>query len=710
MPFLNNLGVLSYGTAAAGWLVLFLLLSTSWRGRLQGGLLAIAVLVSMLWALRAAYYAGAEASGLDWLYQVLEVARDVAWLVFLIQMLEPLVRQTWANRCLSWMWVVPIGYGVLLLGIELHALLGIEFEPPVDASILGHIGLAIAGLALIEQLFRNTRPQRRWATKYLYLGLGLMFAYDFFLFADALLFKRLDPATWEARGFVSAIAIPLIAVAAARNPEWSLEVFVSRRVVLHSAAIFGAGVYLLAMAGVGYYIRAYGGSWGTTLQLVFLVGAGVLLVMLLFSGQLRARTLVLLNKHFFNYKYDYREEWLKFIRTLSAGDPGEPLRVRAIQALAEIVHSTGGLLWVRREQGNFVLAASHGMNEPAVRLEPADSSLVAFLEGRQWVIELDQYEREPELYDDLAIPDWLRESRQSWLVVPLLHGESLEGFLVLAEARASQQLNWEDRDLLKTAGRQVASYVGLLETTEALWQARQFEAFHRLSAYVVHDLKNIAAQLALVVANAARHKSNPAFVEDAFQTVANATDRMNRLLAQLRKGGSPPTGATRPVALTAAVRQAVEARSGRRPVPVARSAADDYPWVWVDEERLVAVLEHLIQNAQEATDADGQIEISIQSEDRMAVVAIRDDGCGMDERFVREKLFRPFTTTKGNAGMGIGVYESHEFARTSGGELTVASQPGKGTTFFLRLPRHGNPAEASAGMETSEWKSPVESC
>ena len=94
----------------------------------------------------------------------------------------------------------------------------------------------------------------------------------------------------------------------------------------------------------------------------------------------------------------------------------------------------------------------------------------------------------------------------------------------------------------------------------------------------------------------------------------------------------------------------------------------------------------------------------------MAVVAIRDDGCGMDERFVREKLFRPFTTTKGNAGMGIGVYESHEFARTSGGELTVDSQPGKGTTFFLRLPRHGNPAEASAGMETSEWKSPVESC
>lgn len=685
--------------AAAGWLVLFLLLLTSWRGRLQGGLLVVAVLVSLLWSLRATHYAGAGASGLDWLYQVLEVARDMAWLAFLAHLLEPLVRETWAGRWRLIFWVIAISYAAILLGIELHGLLGIDFELPADAAILGHIGLAIAGLALVEQLFRNTRPQRRWATKFLYLGLGLIFAYDFFLYADALLFKRLDPATWEARGFVSAIAIPLIAVAAARNPEWSLDVFVSRRVVLHSAAIFGAGVYLLAMAGVGYYIRAYGGSWGTTLQLAFLAGAGVLLVSLLFSGQLRARALVLLNKHFFNYKYDYREEWLKFIRTLSAGNPDEPLRARAIQAVAEIVHSTGGLLWVRREQGNFILVASHGMDEPPVRLEPADSSLVRFLEQRQWVIELDQYASEPELYGDLVLPDWLRESRRAWLVVPLLHGDSLEGFLVLAVARASQRLNWEDRDLLKTAGRQVASYVSLLETTEALWQAREFEAFHRLSAYVVHDLKNIAAQLALMVANATRHRNNPAFVEDAFQTVANATDRMNRLLAQLRKGKAPPAGTPRPVALTTAVRQAVGDCSGRRPLPVVRPAVEGDPWVRVDQERLVAVLGHLIQNAQEATRADGLVEASVYAEDRMAVVAVRDDGCGMDEQFVREKLFRPFTTTKGNAGMGIGVCESREFARTSGGELTVASQPGNGTTFFLRLPLLARPDVADGAME-----------
>lgn len=696
---MTALGVMGYGAAAAGWLLLFLLLLTSWRGRLQGGLLVIAVLITLLWALRAAFYASAGVTAPDGLYQTLEVLRNLAWLSFLMQLLAPLMRETRFGRCSPVAWAVLAGYGVILLGVEWQERWGLALDLPPDAAILGHIGLSIAGLTLIEQLFRNTRIQRRWATKFLYLGLGILFAYDFFLYADALLFKRLDPTLWEARGLVSVLVAPLIAVAAARNPEWSLEVFVSRRVVLHSATIFGAGIYLLIMAGVGYYIRAYGGSWGAALQVGFFTGAGLLLAILLFSGQLRAQAQVLLSKHFFNYKYDYREEWLKFTGILSAGDRQEPPGERIIQAVAEIVHSTGGLLWVHRDRDGFTLAASHNLHErslPVVHAEPADSSLARFLRQRQWVIELEEYQREPELYGDLILPDWLREMRRAWLVAPLLLGEHLQGFLVLLEPRARQQLNWEDRDLIKTAGRQAASYVALLEASEALGEARQFEAFHRLSAYVVHDLKNIAAQLALVVANAARHGKNPEFVEDAFQTVANATERMNRLLAQLRK--EPSTRATRPVALASVAQRAVEARAARQPVPVLTDSTA-VAWVRADPERLAAVLEHLIQNAQEAS--AGRIEVSIYSEGPMAVAAVRDDGCGMDERFIRERLFRPFTTTKGNAGMGIGVYESREFARAAGGDLTVLSQPGRGATFFLRLPRIEQSNAADFELEAS---------
>ena len=699
-----NIGALSYGAAAAGWSILFLLLLIKWRGCLQGGLLITAVLTSLLWALRASYYAAVQATGLDWLYLFLEVARNVAWLLFLTQLLEPLVRGNWADRYLLWVGSALISYGTLLLGIELGELLGvgIPFEAPTDAAILGHVGLAVTGLVLIEQLFRNTHPQWRGATKFFYLGLGLMFAYDFFLYTNALLFKSLSATTWEARGLVGAMIVPLIGVAAIHHRSWTREAFVSRRMVFYPATIFGAGVYTLMMSVAGYYVKAHGDLWNTLLHLTLMASAGILLVMLLFSGQLRAKALRLWNREFFSYEYDYREEWLKFIRTLSTGEPNEPLRQRAIRAAAEIVQSAGGLLWTRRERGSFTLEASWNLGEPSVRQEPADGSLVRFLEQRQWVIELGQYVREPELYVGLTLPDWLRELPHAWLVVPLPHGEALKGFLVLAETQTDQRLTWEDRDLLKTAGQQVASFVVLLETSEALWQARQFEAFHRLAAYVVHDLKNIAAQLALVVANATRHKTNPLFVEDAFRTVANATERMNRLLAQLRK--EPPSGRIWLGSLKAAARQAVAAHTARRPVPMLLIDPDDDPWVRVDQERLVAVLEHLIQNAQEATNENGEVEVAVFSEGQMAVVTIRDDGCGMDERFMRERLFRPFTTTKGNAGMGIGVYESYEFARGAGGELTAMSAPGQGATFFLRLPRVENPRTARKNQRTEEIK------
>ncbi|MDQ2694639.1 MAG: PEP-CTERM system histidine kinase PrsK, partial [Pseudomonadota bacterium] len=581
---------------------------------------------------------------------------------------------------------VFFGFALMVLAVDLLPYLPIAVNVIVEIRILGHVFLAVCGLALIEQLFRNTRPDQRWATKFLYLGLGTLFAYDFYLYADALLFKRIDEQVWYARGLVNTMVVPLIAVSAARNPQWSLAVFVSRRIVIHTASIFGAGLYLLIMAGAGYYIRTYGGTWGPAVQVAFLSGAGLLLIILLFSGQLRATLKVFLTKHFFSYKFDYREEWLKLISTLSNAQLGNSLRERVILAVAEILDSPGGMLWTRADNGGFYLAASVNMGEQEQRTLAADSSMVRFLESREWVLDLDEYESEPEVYAGLDLPDWLWKIRRAWIVVPLMHVDNqLQGFIVLARSRAERQINWEDRDLLKTAGRQMASYIALVNATEALLDARQFEAFNRLSAYVVHDLKNVAAQLSLVVSNAARHKHNPAFIDDAIRTVENATARMNRMLDQLRKGASS-SAEIRVFSLAEAIQDVVRRRQERQPPPVLVEA-DSRLRLRANRDRFTAVLEHLVQNAQEATPADGKVLIrAYQAADHKTVIEIADTGCGMDEQFLRERLFRPFTTTKGNAGMGIGVYESREFVQALGGEIDVVSKAGVGTTFFLHLP------------------------
>ncbi|HEB67305.1 MAG TPA: PEP-CTERM system histidine kinase PrsK, partial [Gammaproteobacteria bacterium] len=411
--------------------------------------------------------------------------------------------------------------------------------------------------------------------------------------------------------------------------------------------------------------------------------AGMLLVVLLFSGQMRARLRVFLSKHFFNYRYDYREEWLRFIDTLSSARLDPELRGKVIEAMGQIVESPGGLLWQRDEQDDFQLTAYWNMSESR-QIVHGNDPLIRFLRKRGWVIELMQVAAEPESYEGLELPAWLEELTEAWLLVPLTNLGELQGFVVLGNPRVPLQINWEVRDLLLTIGRQSASYLALQAANEALVDARQFEAFNRLSAYVVHDLKNLVAQLSLVVRNAERHRDNPAFVEDAFATVDNAVKKMNRLLSQLCQGrmsGQP----RRPVEVCALLEEVVAFHARQRPRPVLESCQGPVK-VLADGDRLAAVLGHLVQNAQDATPDDGNIQVRLHRQGDKATVEIEDTGCGMDETFVRERLFRPFDTTKGNAGMGIGVYESREFVQSLGGRLTVDSVPGRGTTFRLKLP------------------------
>ncbi|HHM04759.1 MAG TPA: PEP-CTERM system histidine kinase PrsK [Gammaproteobacteria bacterium] len=688
------MGAASYGIATAVYLLLALLLVTSWRGRLQGGLLVVATVFTALWAALAAVFATRMDTpvlllGVD----IFELLRDVGWALFLLKLLNPEGR--WDPRSRRW----AAGLAVLAfitLVMVVYPWLGERTGVPVfhvEGRLFGHLLLAVVGLAIVEQLFRNTRPDKRWAIKYLCFGIGGLYAYDFFMYADALLFKRIDAGLWQARGLVNAVVMPLIALSAARNPDWSLDVFVSRRVVMHTVTLVGAGIYLLVMAVGGWYIREFGGDWGHVAQAVFLFGALMVLVMLMFSGAAQARLKVFLNKHFFNYKYDYREEWLRFIKTLSEADPRD-IGPQTIIALADIVDSPGGGLWWLRD-GQFHYVACANASEYAGQSEPEDGSLARFLAHKQWVIRLDEIELSPEAYAGLVVPSWLAAWTRAWLVVPLMQHERLVGFVVLLAPRAPRSFNWEDSDLLKTAGRQAASYLAQTEAAEALAEARQFEAFSRMSAFLMHDLKNVVAQLSLVVSNAAKHKHNPAFVDDAFATVDNASQKMSRLLAQLR--GGAVSGAVEELELGALLKEVVTARAADAPAPVLKCAGGALS-IRAGRDRLADVLGHVVQNAQDATAADGSVTVRLAAEGAMARIEVEDTGSGMDADFVRERLFKPFVSTKGRGGMGIGAYEARELVQQLGGRVEVDSAPGRGTCFRIYLPLAGAAPAAAANQ------------
>jgi putative PEP-CTERM system histidine kinase len=454
--------------------------------------------------------------------------------------------------------------------------------------------------------------------------------------------------------------------------------------VLHSATILGGGLYLLFMAGAGYYLREYGGDWGRVGQVVFFSLAIILLAGILLSGQMRAQLRMFLGKHFYASKYDYRQEWVQLTDGLSRATQGERRFKTAIEILANMVEARSGMLWLCNAEGDqYRNVASWGMAETET-LEPTSSSFIQFLQQTGYLINLNEYDSHAEEYENLVLPTWLDEVQQPWLIVPLSGLHTLTGFIVLASPLLENEINWEDRGLLKTAARQISSHLTMLTTSDELAEAKQFEVFSRLSAYMVHDLKNIASELDMVARNAGRHMANPEFLQDAFATVDHAAGDINRLLEQLRSRRANKEKKIN-VDLCELVESVIASKQAQLPHPVLTASGTNL-LATVEKNQLSNVVAHLIDNAQQATDDDGRVTLSINTIDDMHVIEISDNGAGMNADFIKNRLFKPFDTTKGNAGMGIGMYESREFMRRLGGEITVHSKAGQGSTICLHVP------------------------
>jgi putative PEP-CTERM system histidine kinase len=709
-----SLGTLSYGLAAAGFLILTLLLLTSWEGRAAGARLIVASAITSVWAALLAL--GADQGGLSAPFALLtEFLRYGAWIFVLTGLTQSAGMATSLSRLAHVAW---IGSVVVLLAAPI--LLSVGVPVPSPATLLASAGLLLAllGLLLLEQIYRNAREGGRYALKFLVIGLGLAFVYDLFLFSQAHLLRGIEPATWQARGLVTALTVPLIAIAARRNPQWSLNLFISRHVVFYSASFLVVGIYMLLMAAGGYWVRLRGGDWGRVAQLVFVAGAAVVLLMVISSGSLRRRLRVFLNQHFYRNKYDYRLEGLRFVQTLSTPLEGVDARENAVRAMAQAISSPGGVLYLKSEDGAaFRSVTSWPASEIDIRRYPplpSQDEPAAFLQDRQWVIDLHELRASPDAYGNLALPEALAGTpdqgpMRDRLIVPLNHRDELIGFTILAAPPPPFKPNYEDRDLLKMMGRHVAVHLAQYDADRRLAESRQFETYHRLTAFVMHDLRNLAAQLALIVSNAEQHKRNPEFVDDAIGTIANSTERMQRLIDQLQR--REMQASTRRVALAEVARRACERCNARRPVPSCGGVVED-AWVEADPERLTMIVEHVIRNAQDATPEEGSVVLSVSldgsgdtmelavpmggtSQLRVPTVAltVADSGSGMSAEFISERLFKPFDTTKGSKGMGIGAYQVREYVKSLGGRVDVASRVDQGTRITLRIPLAAPPQE-----------------
>lgn len=551
------------------------------------------------------------------------------------------------------------------------------------AGLMIDMLVAIGALMLLHNLYAGAanavRPVLRWTG----MALAGIFAYDLNLHTLSYLGGETPAALRDLRGLFSGTMAVLFALGMnAAGPR--VQFSPSRTVTFRTLSLLLMGAYIAGLVFVTKALAFIGGDAARAGQAVFAVIGIVAAAFALPSPRLRGWLRVTATKHLFQHRYDYREEWLRFTRTIGRGGTGNAsLEERAVKALADITESPAGLLLMPNEEARLELTARWNWPTIAVPAVAGEFVLSGLIEQHNFVLALDEARAGVDHHGEAThVPEWLMEAEDAWALVPLTHFDRLVGVIVLARPRNPRQLDWEDFDLLRVAGQQLASYLAEQAGQQALMDASRFDEFNRRMAFVMHDIKNLVSQLSLLAANAEKHADNPAFRADMLVTLRNSADKLSALLARLGRYGSGQVSALGPIDLVELARSIAARFKGTHQVSLTRETPVR---VMGNREALEQALIHLVQNAIDASERAIPVFLDVTAEGLHGTIEVVDAGQGMSPEFVRTGLFKPFVSSK-YGGFGIGAFEARELLRAMGGRIAVESREGLGTRFSVVLP------------------------
>jgi putative PEP-CTERM system histidine kinase len=615
-----------------------------------------------------------------------ETARNLVW----VGLLYSLYASSSDGRQQSVRLVYAAVSAVLGMQAVVTTLLLGAMSPAVEqAALILRITAAAGSLVLVHNLYGQASPSSRSNIRFAMLGLALSWTYDLNLYTVTYLEPAAGGGLADWRGLAVALTGPLFALAARHEDDWRIRL--SRAATFQSLSLLGICAYFAVMAVLATALRGTGVDWFRALSAGLLAVMIVAAMVLVPSPRARSWAKVKISKHLFEHRYDYRTEWLRFTETLGGtGAEAQPLGERVVKAFADILDAPGGILLECEGSGLIVTGAVwnwEGRTSFSAEQQAARSfwqSLAA--SGR--ILELDGVRQGWASGTDAAIaPSWIIDEAEAWVGVPLINTDKAVGLVLLAAPEYRRALDWEDFDLLRTAGQQAASSLAEAQGQRALSNAQRFEEFNRRFAFILHDIKNLVSQLSLLARNAERHADNADFRADMIATLKGSIGKMNDLLARLspQSNGKSQRLEARPLRdiVTTAI-------ASRRAAHEIRLLGDCSQWAEIDAAALEQALGHLLQNAIEASPLDEPVTVRVAHEGGEVAIAIADKGCGMDADFVRSSLFQPFASTK-KAGFGIGAFEARSLVTAMGGRITVESRPGEGSQFTIHL-RAAEPA------------------
>ena len=660
------------------------------------------------------FFAGMTALGLDSVFTGLnlratQLGEVTKWLTsaFIAKCVVPVV---WLCFSLTYSrsnyrkflarWSVPLGLlGLLPIGVALGLVQQLRSPAMPDdlwwlrsglmATTLNVILLIALVLILtnLEQTFRAAVGTMRWRIKFVVVALAVIFGARLYVRSQAILFSAPDIALWSVESGALLIGCLFLMLAYARTGFAEIEVYPSRAVLRSSLTVLIVGGYLFSVGVIAQLVSRFGGAEIFQFQAVVVLLGMAGLAVLLLSDRARQRIHVFVVRHFGKAQHDSARIWtLLSLRLASVTDQASLCNVSA-KLISETFDVLSVTVWLPdEEKGRLVVGAStRGQPSRAsgVSTDAASGAVIAGLQRKSSPFDL-------ESVDEV----WAEELRQlnttvfpnggNRLCVPLRAGEQNLGVLVLADRVNGAVYTVEELELLKCIGEQMTSVLLNLRLANEVARTKELEAFRTMSAFFVHDLKNAAASLNLMLKNLPVHFDDPAFREDALRGVGNTARRIDDMIARLSALRQRPESVKVDADLNQLVNEALDRVNGMPNVEVMREL-HPLPSIRADRDQIQSVVTNLVLNARDALGSGGRILVRTEHRGGRVVLLVVDNGCGMSQSFLKESLFRPFQSTK-KKGLGIGLFQSRAIVQAHGGGVHVESEPGKGTTFLVSFP------------------------
>ncbi len=577
-----------------------------------------------------------------------------------------------------------------------HSVVGISYESlsfhiysPVYFVTLTVLTAMLYAAWRLEQFWRSLSSVRRWEYKFLVIGCYLVCGALAWSSSYRLTYLTIFPKHLQLLSVLLLFGWAMMCYAVFHHRLLNRKIFVSRKVVYAFVVPSLLAVYLLGFGLTSLIMRALELEMSFVLKwLVFAMGI-VALGLFAFSGKIRRRVHFFISTHFYINKYEYRDEWLALSRQLQGALNAVEVVKALREVLAQSLYTTEIFIWL----GGLDSSEDFKLISPTEGLDSvrhtnsiaANDPLVHYLKNHPY-FHREEQEPDPLWREVSAHNEPVLASLNLMLVTPISIGNQLAGLIGLGPEFTGGKYSHDDFDLLAALGSQTASALLAVRMAEELAHAREQQAWQRLSAFVLHDIKNAATMLALLQTNAPEHIHEPEFQQDMLELVDDALKRMGRVEQRLGALKDEIIPEWQDLDLGRFLQDCVSRIKKKLPSMTVTVEGPDVIQVKSDPALLASVLENLLLNAYEAGGEGTVVQIKFAREDaNQAVVEIIDNGPGIATELLPDALFEPFKTTK-DGGSGIGLWQVKRVITSLNGAISVTNTPELGARFTIKLP------------------------